>query len=94
MTSSSNTDREALAKLLHERFAPSWVDHWDDLDEDQQRDTEAAEMADAILAEFLPAHDERVRAEAWDKCMARIFPEPANRNRDLIAKNPYDRRES
>jgi len=43
-------DREALAKEIHERFAPEHAEHWDDLDDDEKRDSDAWDYADAIIA--------------------------------------------
>ena len=44
--------RDGLAEFLHERFALDHEDHWSELDEQEQADSEYADMADALLAEF------------------------------------------
>jgi hypothetical protein len=55
-----NTDRETLAKLIYKRIAFQGGDpeHYEAVSGGIYHDA-----ADAILAEFLPAHDERVRVE-------------------------------
>ena len=50
MTTTEN--RNELAEFLHERFAPDYVGHWSELDEQEQGESEYADMADAIVAEF------------------------------------------
>lgn len=46
-------DREKLARDLHERFAPPWLDHWDDLDETERETTEAWDVADVVRRHVL-----------------------------------------
>ena len=85
-----NTDRDELDSLL----ARVWGEY------------SSAKVADAIMAQFLPAHDERVKAEAWREgadfireVYERMLPEEFDWDRGeetvsaLITQNPY-RRES
>jgi len=51
---------------------------------------------DAILTKFLPGHDERVKAEAWDEGLSAGLREANDKARGVVnnpALNPY-RRES
>lgn len=71
MTSSSNDDREALVQaLMGPRVIRAAFGTW------KLVTHEAEAFADAILAEFLPDHDERVKAEAWDEGL-------------LVGQDPY-----
>lgn len=42
--------RDDLARIMHERLAPEFTDHWDDLEEYERADSEYLLVADAILA--------------------------------------------
>lgn len=60
---------EEIAETLHERFAPDREPHWSDLDEDEQRQAVAWDMADAIaqaIADARPAWEAEVEARALE----------------------------
>jgi len=65
MTSSSNDDREALARIINRSAGGAF-----DLSMDAVTGAEICRItADAILVEFLPGYTERVKAEAWDEAL-------------------------
>jgi hypothetical protein len=73
------SDVEALAEVIHERFAPDHIPHWSDLDETEWQASEAWDIARAVLAAgyVSPTQAAKDRAEAsaaaWDKgCSAGI----------------------
>jgi hypothetical protein len=73
MTSSSNdTDREALIALLGDELG--W--DWNPAPGVPSSRKVLGDIADRILTEFLPGHDERVKAEAWDEGL-------------LVGQDPY-----
>lgn len=52
----------------------------------------ASNLADAILAEFLPEHDEQVKADAWDEGFTACDNWDAA-SMSTIPKNPYRERD-
>jgi len=61
---SDNTERDKLAALI--RTADLNFDG-DDLSQAEYWGVWGKAIADVILAEFMPEHDERVKVEAWDE---------------------------
>lgn len=55
---SANTERDKLAAVISQA-----VGGWN------PATAAITNVADAILAEFMPEHDQRVKAEAWDEAL-------------------------
>lgn len=70
---------EEIAQTLHERFAPEHVDHWDQLDDIQRRDSEYAAMAAALMPLVKRAQAEALREHGravakWEDCHSPKVP--------------------